>query len=384
MRTAPGSAPAVALTATLLFAACDGTRLSTESPVTTSPAAAAAGALAPSGPYSFSPAAFDIAAAPDGGILVAENSTIMEIRKHGVEEIGTVPTFPSPNVNGLAATGRGSFFATSAGLDLGEGAGVWHVSHGRAHLVGDVDAFESANDPDATGGPGWKNQACEEDPAQGYSAGPQSNPYHLTALSGGTALVADAAGNTLLRVTRDGTVDWVAVFTPPVDEFGDYRFLKTAESDASIECYVQPVPTSVAVGPDGAYYVGELTGAPGPGASGTGWSRIWRIDPGAHHAVCPSDTCEMVVDGLTAVIDLAFGPDGALYAVEYDHNGFLAAVVPSIPLAGGAIQRCDVDAGTCQTFATGLTLPSAITFDKWGHAWLLEGNITSPTVRRLD
>lgn len=209
--------------------------------------------------YTFRPAVFDIDAAPDGSILVAENTTIREIRGGTVEDVGTIPAHPGSPINGLEMTGRGSFFATSGGLDLAAGAGVWHVSHGQASLVGDIEAFETAHDPDAFEGQKWKNQACEEDPAQGLSAGPQSNPYHLAQLTGSTVLVPDAAGNTLLSVSNSGAVDWVAVFTPPMDENGDWRILKTAENDPEIDCYVQPVPTSVAVGDDGAYYVGELT-----------------------------------------------------------------------------------------------------------------------------
>ena len=331
------------------------------------------------GPHGFSPAVFDIAAMPDGGILVAQNSSIHEIRRQGIAHVADVPTIPGATVNGLAVTGRGSFFATTGGPDLAAGTAVWHVSRGGARLVGDIEAFETANDPDAFAGPRWKHQACEEDPFQGFSAGPQSNPYHLTKLSGGTALVGDAAGNTVLSASTNGNVDWVAVLTPPVDGNGDWRFLKTAESDPSIDCYVQPVPTSVAIGPDGAYYVGELTGAPGV----PGWSRVWRIAPGARHVVCPSDDCEVVLSGLTSVIDVEFGPDGSLYVVEYDENGWLAVVLGA-PLAGGTVNRCDVEAGTCVAAATGLDLPAAITFDKRGRLWLLESNIIAPTVRRLD
>lgn len=386
MRNTCKALPIIAGLLAVLVGGCDDGGLPTESPAESSSTAAVLEAGAPVGPHSFAPAVWDIAAAPDGGILVAHNTTIEEIRKHGSEEIATVPTLPGSPVNGLAPTGRGSVFATGGGLDLAAGAALWHVSNGRARLVGDIETFETDHDPDALEGPQWKNQLCEESPMT--TAGPQSNPYHVAALSGSTALVADAAGNTLLSVDKHGHVDWVALLTPPLDGSGAYRFLKTAEGHPEIDCYVQPVATSVAVGPDGAYYVGELTGAPGPGGSGTGWSRIWRIEPGARHAVCtPTSTgdCRMLADGFTAIIDLDFGPDGKLYVVEYDLNGFLASLVPSIPLAGGRIDRCDVGTGSCELgVVSDLTLPGAITFDKAGDLWLLESNITAPEVRKLD
>jgi hypothetical protein len=342
------------------------------------------------GPYdAFAPVAYDLEAAPDGSILVTQNNVIKEIRKGRVQAVTEVPFIPGAPANGLAITGRRSFFVTSGGLDLAEGAGVWHVSGGNARPIGDIEAFETDNDPDAFAGPQWKDQACEEDPVQGFSAGPQSNPYHLKAMpgskalgsraSGSTVLVADAAGNTLLAVKKNGDVGLVAVLTPPTDEDGNYRFLKTAENDPSIDCYVQPVPTSVDVGPDGAYYVGELTGAPAT----PGWSRIWRIEGRARDVTCPSEDCEMVVDGLTSVIDLAFGPDGYLYVVEYDANGWLAATALG-NAAGGTIRRCDVSTGECEIVESGILFPSAITFDKRGVLWLLENNLIAPMVRRVD
>ena len=70
----------------------------------------------------------------------------------------------------------------------------------------------------------------------------------------------------------------------------------------------QPVPTSIAVGPDGWYYVGELKGFPAP----TGASRIWRVAPWASWADCGNSAdCQVVFDGgFTSIIDLKFGPDG--------------------------------------------------------------------------
>lgn len=327
--------------------------------------------------YEFEAAVYDIAAAPDGSILVAQNTNIKTIRRGMIADVVTIPTVPGSPINGLDAIGTGNFFAASGGLDQAQGAGVWRVSPGGARLVADIEAFETANDPDAFEGTQWKDQRCEEDPTQGFTEGPQSNPYHLTALSGSDVLVADAAGNTLLRATTRGELDWVAVFTPPVDETGDPRVLFPLDTDT--DCFVQPVPTSVAVAEDGALYVGELTGAPAV----PGWSRVWRIEPGASNVVCPSDECREIISGLTSVIDLAFGPDGRLYVVEMDRNGWLGGLILGDP-AGGTIQSCDVDTGTCETVAEDLLFPGAITFDKRGNLWLLENSIGTPVVRRLD
>lgn len=322
-----------------------------------------------------SPAVFDIDVAPDGSVLVAENATIKRMRGGETSEVARLALPEEVPINGIEALGANDVLVASGGLDLAVGAGVWRVTDGEARLVADIAAFETAVDPDATGGSQWKDPRCE---ATGeFSAGPQSNPYHLVALAGGGALVADAAGNSLLHTTADGAVDWVAVFTPPVDERGEPHVLFTLEDGT--DCYVQPVPTAVDVGPDGAYYVGELTGAPGA----TGLSRVWRIEPEARNVVCPSDACREVVSGLTSVMDVAFGPEGGLYVVEFDANGWLQATEAG-DAAGGTLKRCDVGTGTCDLVEDGLALPGALSFDGQGRAWLLENGIVAPTVRAVD
>jgi hypothetical protein len=73
--------------------------------------------------------------------------------------------------------------------------------------------------------------------------------------------------------------------------------------------FVESVETAVAQGPDGALYVSELTGAPFP----RGFARIHRIGPDGNTTVHAS--------GLTAVVDLAFAEDGALYALQHGSCG---------------------------------------------------------------
>lgn len=369
------TAPVLALA--LLLPACEERAGGPEQLTAPPPAEARVDGATSDGSYSFQAAVFDIAASPDGGILVAQNTTIREIDRRGrIQEILTVPTVAGSPINGLAAIGRGNFFATSGGLDEAVGAGLWRISRGGARQVVSIENFEQLHDPDAAV---WKDARCEEPE---FTAGPQSNPYHLAVLSGSEALIADAAGNTLLWGRTNGEVDWVAVLTPPTDESGAYRVLKTLADGT--DCFVQPVPTSVAVAPDGDYYVGELTGelAAGDGLP-IGLSRVWRIEAGARHVVCPSDQCELVLSGLTSVIDLAFGPDGMLYVLEYDANSWLAPFIGAV--AGGSISRCDVSvaSATCRVAAAGLVLPGAITFDRSGDLWVVEGNISAPSVHRV-
>jgi hypothetical protein len=89
-----------------------------------------------------------------------------------------------------------------------------------------------------------------------------------------------------LRIAANGDISTIAVFPS-----------KPGPTDA--------VPTAVVRGPDGAYYVSELTG--NPFTEGT--ANIYRVVPGSPPQV--------VLTGFKAVIDLDFGPDGSLYVLEH-------------------------------------------------------------------
>lgn len=349
-----------------------------------------------SGPYEFEAPVYDIASTPDGSILVGVNegeSRSVQIIKNG--EIKTMVHVDSEtNIQGITAIGSGNAFLTTAGSDLARNGELYRVSHGSARMVADLAAFERENDPDAFEGFQWKNQLCEA--IDGFSAGPQNNPFKVKAVSGHMALLADAAGNTLLSATTSGEIDWKAVFPPPLDENGDWkvRWETQNESGETIPCYVQPVPTSVAVGPDGYIYVGELTGtlSQADGFFPVGLSRVWKIRAGATNVVCsqtnPSGDCEMLIDGLTSVIDLAIGPDGRLYVVEFDESSWFASFIPGVA-TGGTISSYDLEGNLMETVASSLSFPSAITFDKKGNLWLLENNNIAlpgrkPTVRLLN
>jgi len=356
--------------------------------------------------YEFNGPVYDISATPDGSILVAETIfTSAEIpeegetsetvikridRRKGVSTFGKVETVQGAAINGLAAQGAKNFFAASGGPDQAVGAKVYRINPGGQWMVGDIEEYEQRVDVDANKGVQWKNTLCEA--ADPFTAGPQSNPYHL-AIDKSDVIVADAAGNSLLTVNKDGSIDWVAVFTPPTNNGGssnspdDWMQLFAAPG---LTCYVQPVPTAVAVAPNGDYYVGELTGVTPTdigleeGGKTTGLSRVWRINAGARNVNCPSDECEVVVDGLTSVIDIEMGPDGWIYLIEYDKNGWFTATTGASP-AGGTLKRCNPDNGTCETVerdSSFLLYPGAITFDKWDNLWLLESNIANPAIVR--
>jgi hypothetical protein len=332
------------LSAALLLAACGdpGPTAPAERVAPDDPALRAGSpAPSPSMVFELSAPVFGLSVAPDGSLMAAEAFVgLTELRRDGSELVAELPA-----VAGVAHVGRGNVFAvTSEPPELGVpgSQSLFRVSRGSVHSVADLLAFEEHVNPDQVWNPGE----------------PESNPFNVAHVGGGTALVADAAANAILVVDARGEVDWVAVLPPqPLPFMGGV-------------IPAQPVATSVAVGPDGAYYAGELKGFPGT----PGHSRVWRIEAGTLHTVCPSSECTMVLDGLTSIVDLDFGPDGTLYVVELDQAGWLATETPTgiQPAVGGAVQACDVEAGTCSPVATGLLLPAAVAVDRNGTIWVAE------------
>jgi hypothetical protein len=187
--------------------------------------------------------------------------------------------------------------------------------------------------------PGWDGprpvadigayQATDPDPDDQEGFPEDSNPFGLAALRDGTVLVADAAGNDLLRVWPDGRIATVARLKPRlVDVPAGLPDVPPEEGGplppAGTPILAEAVATSVTVGADGYWYVGELRGF--PAAPGT--SQIWRVAPGAQDAVCDpehpwSGLCKRYADGLTSITDLAAGQEG-VYALELSKMSWLA------------------------------------------------------------
>jgi sugar lactone lactonase YvrE len=168
-----------------------------------------------------------------------------------------------------------------------------------------------------------------------------SNPYGLLAEPGGQ-VVADAAANALLRVAANGDISTLAVFPSRA---------QGRPTDA--------VPTSVALGPDGAYYVAELSGVP----FATGAANIYRVVPGEAPTVAWS--------GFTTVIDIAFGPDGSLYVLEHS-TGPVFFALP------GRLLRVAPD-GTRTTVIDGLTRPGSVAVGPDGALFVSNRSISIGT-----
>lgn len=284
--------------------------------------------------YDFATPLFGLSAAKGGGLLVADSGAGVVRLRHG----GGRLIVDLPGVTDMAPI-RGSRMHI-----LGPDATLYRFVRGTLRPIADLGAFEADVNPD--GG------AIE------------SNPFRVASLSHQRALVADAAANALLIVRGNGDVDWVATLPSQLVPTRNAKRLAGCPNpppDLAEVCTLparipaEPVVTSVAVGPDGAWYVGELKGFPAP----RGKSRVWRIEPGTRHAQCGSDRrCRVVAKGFTSIVDLSFDRHGMLDVVEFDEASWFA--VESGQPEGGTVDECNVWTGRCRVLASGLLMPSAV------------------------
>lgn len=159
-----------------------------------------------------------------------------------------------------------------------------------------------------------------------------SNPFGLTLSASGDLLVADAGGNDFLNASFAGVVATLGVLParPNPLPFGPPRF--------------QPVPTAITVGPDGAYYIGQLTGFPFPPNA----ANIYRFDPATKDLT-------IAHSGFTNIVDLTFGDDGNLYVLQITTHGIGANPGP------GALFKVDTITGIRTLIADeGLVFPGSV------------------------
>lgn len=248
----------------------------------------------------------------------------------------------------LGDTDINSIGANDLGPDGATAGDLISTPAGRATptVIVSLAAFEAANNPDHGAGPGPKFGDPSID----------SNPYAFTAYRGGFA-VADAAANDLLWISPSGDVTVLAVFPTQTERLTPALDRKLGAPTTMTSLTVQSVPTSVVVGPDGALYVGELTGVPYE----PGRARIWRVSADKKRSLYAS--------GFTNISDLAFDGNDLL-VLEMAVNGLFA---PSSP---GALIRLAPGGGRTELASVGLVDPTGLAVV--GRSIYISNDGTSP------
>jgi hypothetical protein len=199
------------------------------------------------------------------------------------------------------------------------------------------------------------NYEAQQNPDTGFF---DTNPYGLLSLRG-AHLVADAGGNALLRVDDSGAISTLAVFP------------SRAQGRRFNGVLIDAVPTSVVVGPDGAYYVSELTGAPFLDAA----ANIYRVVPDGAAILNP----DVYLSGFKSVIDIDFDAQGNLYVLQF------ATGATGNPVNSGVLRRvelfgCTTAPNDCprKDVVTELNRPTSFAIRPDGAIYITN-NGTSPT-----
>jgi hypothetical protein len=174
-------------------------------------------------------------------------------------------------------------------------------------ILADIAGFEVAQNPD--------------------KGGLNSNPFALV-MHGGNTYVTDAGGNSLLKADSAQQVSLENVFEDKLVSTTHLPFPFPFK-----EIPAQAVPTGMAIGPDGALYIGQLSGFPfAPGSAD-----VYR-----HDVLDPLKPMTRFAGGFSNLIDIAAGPDDSLYLLQYSDDFFdpdAPGSILKLSLLDGSLER---------------------------------------------
>lgn len=297
----------------------------------------------------------DIVVSPEGTVFIAEGGVAgggggegPEMATPGADgsPVAAAPPLVAPQISAVTAEGVQAvitneiggvgiglygleLFVSNGGGSVGSGFAPLAsentvravvIQSGEVRTVAELGPYEEENNPDGT----------DVNP----------NLYGLAITEDGTIYVADAGGNTIYKVDAESGESSLFAVVPNLTDLTGAT--PTPEEEAMQPGPRQPVPTSVAIAPDGTITVVLLSESwDGPS--------VLDYQPDGSYTVRETDPLSMIVDA-------TYGPDGLLYVSQLtaDFSGEMPAP--------GAVYRIETD-GTATPVVEGLFFPHGIGFD---------------------
>lgn len=259
-----------------------------------------------------------LAVAPDGTVYASENfkGTLLKIAP-GQPAAVIYQAAPEVEVGAVSESAGAVTFAVTRPDGT---ADLMRLPAGSTtpQTLASTSAFEAASNPDSTVEYGVRDlsKRCAKKfpkrvPAR-YTGIVESHPYATTTLAGVTYL-ADAAGNSLLRLAPTGLAT-VAVLPPAPLRITRARAAMFKLPDCAVgkKYYFESVPTDVEAGPDGMLYVSSLPGGPEDPSLGAR-GRVFKVNPA-------TGAVSRVAKKLISPTGLAVSPAGDIYVAELFGN----------------------------------------------------------------
>lgn len=269
-----------------------------------------------------------------GGISSARNG-LQEKVVAGLPSLAGEGGFGATGVHDLAFSADGTLHAV---LGLGADPTLRATLPGEAALLGQIVSVTGGT---ASAVADLAEHERTENPDGGDL---DTNPFSLVTRASGGFVASDAGGNSILSVSGTGTIDTLAVLP------------------AGTNPVYQAVPTGIAMGPDGTILIGQLTGFPFP----VGGANLFSLD---------GSILDTLNSGFTNLIDVAYGAEGRIYALELDSDSLLGS--------NNTGSLYEVGAGGSKTLLFGgLESPTGLALGMNGLIYVSENGM-SPTDGRV-
>lgn len=278
-------------------------------------------------------------------IFVAQSfaGLLTRVRPDGTKRV--LHAEPGGEVAGMAVRGQRIAFVTTVFDEQNPESWVKVLRpDGTVRKVANLQEFEAEENPDADFAYGFRNldpecaaQLPEDAPfPEPYSGIVESHPYAMTNAPGGGWYVADAAGNTILKVMRNGDVEVVHVVRPQRTVITEQMATDNGLPACAVGEVVafEGVPTDVELDRRGNLVVSLLPGGPEDPSLGARGSVI-RVDPRSGRAT-------QLAGGFLGATNVAVGPSGRIFVAELfagkissiNRQGVVKPVVEVPPPAG--------------------------------------------------